>query len=87
MQASILIETLKLAFAGLVLGAVASWLTARALQKFLFGVTVSDPVTFGAVFLLLSAFAALAGLFSGTEGVAVESAGCAALRVSGATST
>ena len=56
-----LIETLKLAFAGVALGIPASWMAARAIRGFLFGVESTDPVTFAAVLLLLGGVAALAG--------------------------
>jgi ABC-type antimicrobial peptide transport system permease subunit len=61
LQAGILAQTLKLAWAGILIGAVASWILARALSGLLFGVTSSDPATFGGVLLVLTAVAALAG--------------------------
>ena len=60
-QADVLMQTVKLALVGMILGAVGSWLAARALQGLLFGVRFSDPVTFGAVLALLAAVAVLAG--------------------------
>ena len=60
-QARVLNQTGRLALVGKVLGVPASWLTARALQGLLFGVTYSDPLTFAAVVALLAAVAALAG--------------------------
>jgi predicted permease len=61
LQTRILMQTAGLALVGMILGASASWMTARALQGLLFGVTFSDPVTFAAVLVLLAAFAVLAG--------------------------
>ncbi len=60
-QRQILLETLGVAGLGMALGANASWLLARALRSFLFGVTSSDPATFCGVLLVLTAVAAVAG--------------------------
>jgi ABC-type antimicrobial peptide transport system permease subunit len=61
LQAGILGETLKLASAGILLGAAASWILARTLAGLLFGVTYNDPATFAGVLLVLTAVAAVAG--------------------------
>ena len=61
LQTRILMQTARLALAGMILGVAASWMAARAIQGLLFGVTSSDPVTFAAVLVLLAAVAALAG--------------------------
>jgi ABC-type antimicrobial peptide transport system permease subunit len=58
---SILMRTLKLAAIGMALGLMASWSLGSALQRLLFGVTPSDPLTFAAVLVLLMAVAGLAG--------------------------
>ncbi len=60
-QARVLMQTVRLACAGIILGAAASWLAARTLQGLLFEVTVSDPATYAAVLLLLAVTAILAG--------------------------
>ena len=57
----VLRQTLKLAALGMILGIVAAWPLARALQGMLFGITPSDPATFTAALALLLAVAALAG--------------------------
>jgi len=62
LQAQILGQTMTLAAAGMLLGAAASWLLARAISGLLFGVTSTDPVTFAAMILILSLVAAAAGL-------------------------
>jgi ABC-type lipoprotein release transport system permease subunit len=61
LQRRILIETLKLATAGMALGLAASWGLGQAIQGLLFGVTPSDPATFAAAPLVLFIVAALAG--------------------------
>jgi predicted permease len=61
LQRRILIETLRLAAAGMALGLAASWGLARAIQGLLFGVTPTDPATFAAAPLVLLIVAALAG--------------------------
>ena len=61
LQRRILIETLKLATAGMALGLAASWGLGQAIQSLLFGVTPSDPATFAAAPLVLFIVAALAG--------------------------
>jgi predicted permease len=60
-QSRIVAETLRLAFAGMALGAAASWLLARSVSGLLYGVTPSDPLTFGAMLVVLTVVAALAG--------------------------
>jgi putative ABC transport system permease protein len=61
LQGQILLETLGLAGMGMLLGASASWVLARSLHGFLFGVTSSDPATFLGVLLVLTTVAAIAG--------------------------
>lgn len=61
LQASIILQTLKLAALGLLIGAAASWALARALSGLLFGVTATDPVTFLSMLGVLTLVAALAG--------------------------
>jgi predicted permease len=61
LQRKILLQTLGLAAIGMVIGVVCSWTMSRALQGMLFGVTSTDPWTFLAMIVLLTAVAALAG--------------------------
>ncbi len=61
LQARILLQTLSLAGLGVSIGAAASWLLARALAGLLFEVTASDPLTFLAMLLVLTAVTAIAG--------------------------
>jgi ABC-type antimicrobial peptide transport system permease subunit len=63
LQTGILVQTLKLAVVGLVVGVPAAWVAARAIRGLLFGVTSSDPLTYTAVLVLLTAVAVLAGYF------------------------
>jgi putative ABC transport system permease protein len=61
LQARIIMQTLGLAAVGMLLGTAASWVLARALSRFLFGVTATDPVTFIGMLGVLTAVAAIAG--------------------------
>jgi predicted permease len=61
LQASILLQTLTLAAIGMLIGVASSWALARAISGLLFGVTSTDPATFAAMLMLLTAVAALAG--------------------------
>ena len=60
-QARIVVQTLTLAASGMALGAAGSWLLGRSLSGLLYGVTASDPVAFGAMLVVLTLVAALAG--------------------------
>jgi ABC-type antimicrobial peptide transport system permease subunit len=60
-QTRIVLQTLRLAAIGLVIGVAASWAIARSLSGLLFGVTASDPVTFLGMLLVLIVVATLAG--------------------------
>lgn len=61
LQRRILMQTLKLAAVGMIVGFMASWVLGRVIQGLLFEVTASDPVTFAVVLVILTAVAALAG--------------------------
>jgi len=61
LQADIVSHSLRLAAAGILLGAAASWLLARALAGLLYGITPGDPATFLGMALVLAAVAAIAG--------------------------
>ena len=61
LQMRIMMQTLGLAAIGMVIGVSASWILARTMGGFLFGVTASDPVTFFGMPLVLTAVAAIAG--------------------------
>jgi predicted permease len=60
-QRKILGETLELAVIGIVLGTAASWLVARLLRSQLFGVSSTDPATYIAMVLVVTAVALLSG--------------------------
>jgi predicted permease len=60
-QARILLQTMSLTGIGMLIGLGASWLLARAMTNLLFGVTPTDPATFGAMALLLALVAGIAG--------------------------
>jgi predicted permease len=61
LQRGIVLQTLRLAAIGIFIGVPASWMLARALQGLLFGVTSTDPLTFAAMAVALTAIAACAG--------------------------
>jgi predicted permease len=61
LQARIMLQTLRLAGLGMLVGSVISWVVARALGSLLFGVTFTDPVTFAIMLAILTAVAGLAG--------------------------
>lgn len=61
LQVRILVQTLRLAAVGMLLGTVISWTGARMLRGLLYGVTSSDPLTFAAMLGTLALVAALAG--------------------------
>jgi predicted permease len=60
-QTGIVVQTLRLAAIGIVIGVGASWAVARSLHGLLFGVTATDPVTFVGMLLVLPTVATLAG--------------------------
>jgi ABC-type antimicrobial peptide transport system permease subunit len=60
-QRRIVARTLGLAGLGMAAGAIASWGAVHSIDGFLYGVTASDPSTFGCVAVGLLAIAALAG--------------------------
>jgi predicted permease len=61
LRAQILGQTMTLAAAGMVLGIAGSWILARAISSLLFGITSTDPVTFGGMLVVLGLVAAIAG--------------------------
>jgi predicted permease len=72
LQMRILVQTMKLAAAGMLLGLAASWALGRVLQNLLFGVTFSDPVTFAAALALLTLMAVLAGYLPARRAARVD---------------
>ena len=80
LQASILFQTLTLAAIGMLIGVVSSWALARAISSLLYGVTSTDPATFAAMLVLLTAVAALAGYLPARRASRIDP--MAALRVS-----
>ncbi|HEV8043086.1 MAG TPA: ABC transporter permease [Bryobacteraceae bacterium] len=63
LRASIMLQTLRLAALGMLIGGITSWILARSLNSLLFGVTITDPPTFAGMLITLAAVAALAGYF------------------------
>ena len=61
LRKQILGQTLRLAFSGMAIGAVVSWVAARSVASLLFGVHSGDPATFGVMVVSLTIVALLAG--------------------------
>lgn len=61
LQARIMMQTLRLAALGVLIGSAVSWSLGRALGSLLFGITFTDPVTFVGMMIVLTAVALLAG--------------------------
>lgn len=78
-RAKILGQTLRLAAAGMAIGAIASGILARALSGMLYGVTATDPVTFASMPLVLMTVALAAGYLPALRASRIDPA--AALRV------
>jgi predicted permease len=60
-QGRIIRETLELAAAGLAIGTLGAWISARALSGFLFGVTPADPATYATMVAVLVVVAIASG--------------------------
>ena len=65
-------QAMTLAGIGLVAGAAGAWLLTQFMRKLLFGVTPSDPLTFGAVSVLLALVAAVAASVPGLRATRVD---------------
>ncbi len=59
----VLRQAMLLALTGIVAGALGAWVTARLLTSLLYGVSATDPLTFGGVVALLTLVAAAAAYF------------------------
>jgi predicted permease len=68
----IIAEGLTLSLTGVAIGLVGAWWLGRAGSSLLFGVTSSDPLTFGAVSLLLTAVAIAACYFPARRAMRVD---------------
>ena len=73
-QRSVLGRTLKLAFVGIAIGAVASVAASQIIASLLFKTEPNDPATFGGVIFLLVAVAVLAGYFPALRATRVDPA-------------
>jgi putative ABC transport system permease protein len=65
-------QAMTLALIGVAVGAVGAWMLTRLMQKLLFGVQPSDPVTFAAVATLLAFVAAVAASVPGVRATRVD---------------
>jgi predicted permease len=63
LQARIMLQTLRLAGIGLLIGLAGSWIMTRSLAALLFGVNSHDPASFIGTMVVLVAVAAIAGYF------------------------
>jgi predicted permease len=72
LQAGIVAQTLGLAAAGILIGAVASGVLARALGGMLFGVTARDPLTFLGMPAILTLVALAAGYLPGRRASRID---------------
>ena len=68
----VVLRGVALAAAGLVVGLSAAWLMAGAMSKILYGVQATDPMTYGAVALLLCAIAAAASWIPARRAVSID---------------
>jgi predicted permease len=60
-QGRIIRETLALAALGMLFGTAGAWVLGRSLDSFLFGITPTDPLTFGGMLVILATVAVLSG--------------------------
>ena len=65
-------QAMMLAAIGLVTGGIGAWLLTRLMQKLLYGVTPSDPLTFAAVSAALALVAAIAASVPGLRATRVD---------------
>jgi putative ABC transport system permease protein len=65
-------QAMTLAAVGLAAGGIGAWLLTRLMQKLLFGVTPSDPLTFAAVSAILALVAAAAASIPGLRATRVD---------------
>ncbi len=68
----VLRETIRLAVVGVALGIIGALVLTRLVASLLFGVTPTDPLTFGAVVAVLTAVAALAGYLPAARAARIE---------------
>jgi predicted permease len=71
-QTDIIRETIELTSVGLLLGLAGAWLASHALTGFLFGVTAGDPVTYGAMVVVLSVVAIASGYFPARRAARID---------------
>jgi putative ABC transport system permease protein len=65
-------QAMTLAAVGLAAGGIGAWLLTRLMQKLLFGVTPSDPLTFAGVAAILALVAAVAASIPGLRATRVD---------------
>jgi ABC-type antimicrobial peptide transport system permease subunit len=65
-------KTLLLTFTGVALGLLGSLVLSKAISSLLFGITATDPITFGGMALALSVVALIAGYVPARRASRVE---------------
>jgi len=68
----ILVETMHLAGIGTAIGIVGALIATRLAASLLYGVTATDPATFGGMIVVLAAVAALAGYLPAVRAAKIE---------------
>jgi predicted lysophospholipase L1 biosynthesis ABC-type transport system permease subunit len=68
----VLRETLHLAVVGVALGIIGALVLTRLVASLLYGVTPTDPITFGTVVVMLTAVAGLAGYLPAARAARIE---------------
>jgi ABC-type antimicrobial peptide transport system permease subunit len=61
LRMGVVVQTLRLAGIGMIIGFVVAWIAARAIGGLLFNVTAADPITFVGMLAVLGVVAAVAG--------------------------
>jgi ABC-type antimicrobial peptide transport system permease subunit len=68
----VLVSGAKLGLAGCCLGVLGSWAAARLLNSFLFGVTATDPLIYGAGVLIILMMVLLASALPAARAAAAD---------------
>jgi len=69
---AVLVGAMRMAAAGIAVGAIAAFAVTRVMKELLFGVSAADPLTFGAVALVLAALTLLASYIPALRATKVD---------------